>query len=244
MVGIRHPWSAFGWPARSWQYTDSTVATHHRPWRTLEGWLVQRLLLQHTHWSCMPRILSWFRSIRREIWSGCHHRRWLCNWTIAPKLHMAQDRPLSYRPQIRWRSCSHLIEILTECHRHKSQDTLPTVPIRRKAPHRRPGRRLHFRGMASTSHRGSSHDYPIHKSLSKRPRHPKFHTPLLVVKAEGLALALVMAWVMATSPMQHAPVELSAELSGCRSVPAKSLQWPQLLSCDLGRSSAGLPLRR
>ena len=65
---------------------------------------------------------------------------------------------------------------------------------------------------------------------------PKFHTPLLVVKAEGLALALVMAWVMATSPMQHAPVELSAELSGCRSVPAKSLQWPQLLSCDLGRS--------
>ena len=63
---------------------------------------------------------------------------------------------------------------------------------------------------------------------------PKFHT-LLVVKEEGLALALVMAWVMATSPMQHAPVELSAP-QGCRSVPAKSLQWPQLLSCDLGRS--------
>lgn len=156
MVGIRRPWSAFGWPARSWQYTDSTAATHHRQ-RWKQRWL------QHMRWRCMPRSPSWLRSIRHEIWSVCQHHRWLCNWTIPPKLRMAQDRPLRCSPQIPWRSCSHLIEILTECHRHKSPDRLPTASSPHRAPHRRPGRRLHFRGMASRSQRGSSHDCPLHK---------------------------------------------------------------------------------
>ena len=60
---------------------------------------------------------------------------------------------------------------------------------------------------------------------------PKFHTPLqvvMVVTVQGLALA----WVMATSSIQHAPVELSAPPEGCRSVPAKSR--PQRPSCDFG----------